>query len=93
MMPPRHEQRTRRHACRRLRGRCGARPETCGRRRIRGRAVSAPKPGRDLRLDLFRGVALVFIFLNHIPDNVVSWISTRTYRFCDATEIFVLITG
>jgi hypothetical protein len=55
--------------------------------------VSAPKPGRDLRLDLFRGVALVFIFLNHIPNNVVSWISNRNYGFCDATEIFVFISG
>lgn len=48
---------------------------------------------RDLRLDFFRGLALIFIFLNHIPDNVVSWISNRQYGFSDATEIFVFVSG
>jgi len=28
---------------------------------------------RDLRLDLLRGLALWMIFLDHIPDDVVSW--------------------
>ncbi|MBP6817713.1 MAG: OpgC domain-containing protein [Ferrovibrio sp.] len=51
------------------------------------------KAERDLRLDFFRGLALLFIFLNHIPGNVVSWISNRNYGFSDATEIFVFISG
>ena len=50
-------------------------------------------PGRDLRLDFFRGLALWFIFLDHIPDNVVSWLTVRNYGFSDATEIFVFISG
>jgi hypothetical protein len=50
-------------------------------------------PGRDLRLDFFRGLALWFIFLDHIPDNIVSWITVRNYGFSDATEIFVFISG
>jgi hypothetical protein len=49
--------------------------------------------GRDLRLDLFRGLALWLIFLDHIPDNVASWITIRHYGFSDATEIFVFISG
>ncbi|MGA2128702.1 MAG: OpgC domain-containing protein [Xanthobacteraceae bacterium] len=49
--------------------------------------------GRDLRLDLFRGLALWLIFLDHIPSNVVSWITLRNYGFSDATEIFVFISG
>ncbi len=49
--------------------------------------------GRDLRLDLFRGLALWLIFLDHIPENVVSWITIRHYGFSDATEIFVFISG
>ncbi|MBK5958561.1 hypothetical protein CCR97_10120 [Rhodoplanes elegans] len=49
--------------------------------------------GRDLRLDLFRGLALWLIFLDHIPSNVVSWITIRNYGFSDATEIFVFISG
>ena len=48
---------------------------------------------RDLRLDLFRGIALWLIFLDHIPSNVVSWITIRNYGFSDATEIFVFISG
>ncbi len=49
--------------------------------------------GRDIRLDLFRGLALWFIFLDHIPDNVVSWLTVRNWGFSDATEIFVFISG
>jgi hypothetical protein len=49
--------------------------------------------GRDIRLDLFRGLALWFIFLDHIPTNVVSWLTVRNYGFSDATEIFVFISG
>lgn len=58
-------------------------------------AAAAPLPTktRDLRLDVFRGVSLMFIFLNHIPDNAMSWLSSRFYGFSDATEIFVFISG
>ena len=48
---------------------------------------------RDLRLDLFRGMALWLIFLDHIPDNVVNWSTIRNYGFSDATEIFIFISG
>jgi len=49
--------------------------------------------GRDLRLDFFRGLALWFIYLDHVPENIVSWITVRNYGFSDATEIFVFISG
>lgn len=49
--------------------------------------------GRDIRLDLFRGLALWFIFVDHIPSNVASWLTVRNYGFSDATEIFVFISG
>jgi len=49
--------------------------------------------GRDIRLDLFRGLALWFIFVDHVPTNVVSWLTVRNYGFSDATEIFVFISG
>jgi hypothetical protein len=52
-----------------------------------------PPGGRDLRLDLFRGVALWLIFLDHIPQNVVNWFTIRNYGFSDATEIFIFISG
>ena len=49
--------------------------------------------GRDLRLDLFRGLALWLIFVDHIPSNIVNWITIRNYGFSDAAEIFVFISG
>ncbi len=52
-----------------------------------------PTTERDLRLDLFRGLALWLIFLDHIPTNVVSWLTIRNYGFSDATEIFIFISG
>lgn len=49
--------------------------------------------GRDLRLDLFRGLANWAIFLDHIPNNVVAWLTTRNYGFSDAADVFVFISG
>ena len=60
------------------------------RKAVHGLPVSTE---RDLRLDLFRGIALWLIFLDHIPSNAVSWITIRNYGFSDATEIFVFISG
>ena len=62
------------------------------------RTIAAPQvpvvtTGRDLRLDLFRGIALWLIFLDHIPSNLVAWITIRNYGFSDATEIFVFVSG
>ena len=48
---------------------------------------------RDLRLDLFRGLGLWMIFLDHIPDDVVGWLTLRNYGFSDAAEFFVFISG
>ena len=48
---------------------------------------------RDLRLDLLRGLGLWMIFLDHIPDDVVSWMTLRNYGFSDAAEFFVFISG
>jgi hypothetical protein len=55
--------------------------------------ATLPDKGRDLRLDLFRGIANWAIFLDHIPDNVVNWITTRNYGFSDAADLFVFISG
>src|SRR5712671_463560 len=61
-----------------------------------GRAMAAQPviaSGRDVRLDLFRGLALWFIYIDHVPTNIVSWLTVRNYGFSDATEIFVFISG
>src|ERR1700719_4506398 len=48
---------------------------------------------RDLRLDLFRGIGLWMVFLDHIPHDVVAWLTLRNYGFSDAAEFFVFISG
>jgi hypothetical protein len=55
--------------------------------------VTLPPKGRDLRLDLFRGVANWQIFINHIPNNTLSWITTENYGFSDAADLFIFISG
>src|SRR6202171_4325890 len=48
---------------------------------------------RELRLDLFRGLALWLIFIDHLPPNLLTWFTIRNYVFSDATEIFIFISG
>ena len=52
-----------------------------------------PRPQRDLRLDLFRGLALIFIFIDHTSSNVISYFTLRSFAFCDAAEVFIFISG
>ena len=57
-------------------------------------AVALPAAGeRELRLDLFRGLALWLIFIDHLPPNILTWLTIRNYGFSDATEIFIFISG
>ena len=49
--------------------------------------------GRDLRIDICRGLALWWIFLDHVPNNIGSWLTPRNYGFCDAAEIFMFVSG
>lgn len=53
-----------------------------------------PAPtGRDTRLDVFRGLALVMIFINHVPGTAWEKITSRNFGFSDAAEGFVLMSG
>ena len=49
--------------------------------------------GRDLRIDACRGIALWCIFLDHIPNNIGSWLTLRNYGFSDAAEVFMFVSG
>ena len=49
--------------------------------------------GRDLRIDACRGIALWYIFLDHVPNNIGSWLTLRNYGFCDAAEVFMFLSG
>lgn len=58
------------------------------------RKASPPHKGyRDLRLDACRGLALWFIFIDHIPDNTLAWLTLRNYGFSDTSEVFVFVSG
>jgi len=57
-------------------------------------AIKLPLTGeRELRLDLFRGLALWLIFIDHLPPSLITWFTIRNYGFSDATEIFIFISG
>ncbi|HVA15952.1 MAG TPA: OpgC domain-containing protein [Stellaceae bacterium] len=56
--------------------------------------VDAPaKATRDLRLDFFRGLSLFFIFVDHIPENVLTYFTLHSVAFNDAAEVFIFISG
>jgi hypothetical protein len=48
---------------------------------------------RDLRVDFFRGLALWWIYTDHIPGDVLGNYSLQNFAMCDATEVFVLLAG
>jgi hypothetical protein len=48
---------------------------------------------RDLRLDFFRGLSLFFIFIDHIPNNSLSYGTLQAIAFADAAEVFIFISG
>lgn len=55
--------------------------------------AAAPAKGRDLRLDYFRGLALILIFVDHIPGNVLSNVTLHSVGFSDAAVVFVFLSG
>jgi hypothetical protein len=74
-------------------GTAGAKPAEA-KPRVAASAISLPAIGeRELRLDLFRGLALWLIFIDHLPASVLTWFTIRNYGFSDATEIFIYISG
>jgi len=74
-------------------GTAGAKPAEA-KPRVAAPAISLPAIGeRELRLDLFRGLALWLIFIDHLPASVLTWFTIRNYGFSDATEIFIYISG
>ncbi len=57
-------------------------------------AVTAQRAlSRDLRLDFFRGVALLLIFIDHVSGNRFAALTLQSFGFADAAEVFVFIAG
>ena len=57
------------------------------------RRAAAWPSGRDQRLDMFWGLALVAIFIDHAPGTVYENWTSRNFGFSDAAEAFVLMSG
>jgi hypothetical protein len=51
------------------------------------------RSARDLRADVFRGVALWSIFIDHVPGNWLGMFTIRNFTMADATEVFVFLAG
>src|SRR5689334_4902320 len=44
-------------------------------------------------IDFWRGLALIFIFLNHIPGNYYSHFTHANYSLSDSADLFVFLAG
>jgi hypothetical protein len=55
--------------------------------------IALARNAGDTRLDLFLGLANWFIFLDHIPHNMVNWITLRNYGFSGAADVFIFVSG
>jgi hypothetical protein len=57
--------------------------------------LSLPKAAahRDTRLDVLRALALITIFINHVPGQFLERLTTKNFGFSDGAEAFVLISG
>jgi hypothetical protein len=51
------------------------------------------KPPRDVRLDFFRGLAMLIIFVAHMPDNSWFLFIPARFGFSSAGELFVFCSG
>src|SRR5262245_38408290 len=50
-------------------------------------------PARDIRVDFFRGLALLFIFVDHVKENTLQYVTMQNFGFADAAEVFVALAG
>lgn len=56
--------------------------------------ATTPVPSRrDDRFDFMRGIALLIIFIDHVPKNGIEPFTLHAYAFCDAAEVFFFISG
>jgi hypothetical protein len=51
------------------------------------------KPSRIDGIDFWRGFALISIFINHSPENLLNLVTHRNFGFSDAAELFVFLSG
>ncbi len=56
--------------------------------------ADGPRPAqRDARIDVIRGLALLVIFINHMPGNAIAAWMPHNFGFSDGADAFVLLAG
>ena len=55
--------------------------------------MAKPVDARDPRLDFFRGLALLIIFVAHVPYNPASQFIPAKFGWSDAADMFVFMSG
>lgn len=55
--------------------------------------VQNPAIKRDTRIDVLRALALLTIFINHVPGNIYEIFTLKNFGFSDSAEAFVLMSG
>jgi hypothetical protein len=53
----------------------------------------APPAKRIDGIDCWRGLALLMIFIDHLPENVFQHVTQQNFGFSDAAEVFVFLSG
>jgi hypothetical protein len=82
------------HRVRISRDRCALRPKPVSDTLRNVESVSRkPKSARDPRIDFLRGLALITIFIDHVPANPFNLLTMRNFGFADAAELFVVLAG
>ena len=56
--------------------------------------ADAPAASRRVEtIDMWRGLVLVVIFINHVPGNLLEHLTMKNFGFSDSAEAFVFVSG
>ena len=50
-------------------------------------------PSRDLKIDLVRGIAILILFSDHVPNNIVAEYTPLAVGLSDMSDVFVFLSG
>ena len=59
----------------------------------KGNEMTTNAPDRIDAIDFWRGFALLTIFIDHAPENVIQYVTQGNFGFSDAAEVFVFLSG
>lgn len=56
-------------------------------------SATVPAAGRDVRIDFVRGLALLFMFVEHVPETVLRYLTPAAACIASCTDAFIIISG